>query len=281
MAYFLIAGAAVGLILIRLVLGFRKERHRKALLAQPFPPSWKALLEAKSSLYVSLPPQFKDELHGLIQIFLDEKRFEGCGGLVVTEEMKVLIAAQACLLLVNNQETERKALYPTLSTILVYPSAYVAPERAAIGFNQVIETDEARLGESWNRGSVILVWDHVSEDSQNPAEGENVVLHEFAHQLDQEDSSSNGAPLLKTRGQYIAWARVLGGEYKRLQDELAKNHPTLLREYAATNPAEFFAVVTEVFFEKPGVMKRRHPELYEQLQGYYGLDPAQWAGAIG
>jgi len=144
----------------------------------------------------------------------------------------------------------------------------------------VIETHEARSGESWSRGSVVLAWDHVREGSRDPDLGENVVLHECAHQLDQEDGASDGVPLLKTRGHYARWADVLKREYQGLQHDLAKNNPTLLRDYAAVNAAEFFAVATEVFFEKPHATKRLHPELYQELQGYYGLDPAEWTASL-
>lgn len=276
MAYVLIAAGVLLLVLLRFANHLRRQRRRAYIRSQPFPPEWRAILEKDSSLYRALPPSLKDELHGLIRVFLDEKKFEGCQGLEITESMKLLIAGQACLLLVNNDRREKDKLYPTLSTILVYPSVYVAPERLRIGGYQAVETTQARLGESWNRGEVVLVWDHVSADAQDAVSGENVVLHEFAHQLDQEDSSSDGAPLLRTRGQYNAWARVLGREYQELQNDLAKNHPTLLREYAATNPAEFFAVATEVFFQTPERMKKTHPELYEQLRSYYGLDPETW-----
>jgi Mlc titration factor MtfA (ptsG expression regulator) len=274
--YLIIAVGVLSFVLFRLANKVSKQRRRAFLRGQPFPPEWRAILEKESSLYRALPTSLKDELHVLIRVFLAEKAFEGCQGLEVTEPMRLIIASQACLLLVNNDRREKEKLYPTLSTILVYPSVYVVPGRTAVGAHQAIETTQARLGESWNRGEVVLVWDRASADARNMGRGENVVLHEFAHQLDQEDGSSDGAPFLKTPGQYVAWARVLGGEFRDLQENLAENHPTLLREYGATNPAEFFAVATETFFERPERMKKTHPELYEQLQAYYGLDPEAW-----
>lgn len=259
-------------------LGFKlyKKKRREGLFTKPFPAEWEAILQKDSALYRLLPDKFKTQLHGLIQIFLDEKRFEGCQGQVITDEVRLVIASQACLLLLN----KKNRMYPTLSSILVYPAAYSAPQQINLGYNQVIEVNQGRLGESWVRGSVILAWDHVLENSKDPCSREDVTVHEFAHQLDQEDGTSDGAPLLKTRGQYATWAAILGKEYQDLQHDLAHHHKTLLRDYAATNPAEFFAVASEVFFKKPRIMKKSHPELYQELQSYYCMDPAEWRRSL-
>jgi Mlc titration factor MtfA (ptsG expression regulator) len=209
------------------------------------------------------------ELEGHIQVFLGEKYFEGCGGLVVTDEIKVTIAAQACLLLLHRQTD----YYPGLITILVYPTTFVGRTQEHIGGGLVVEGETERLGEAWTSGVVVLAWDEVRRASGDIRDGQNVVLHEFAHQLDQQDGSFDGAPILDSPGQYTTWARVLGDEYERLRRDAALGRSTVLDDYGATNPAEFFAVATECFFEKPSQLKRKHPELYEQLELYYRQDP--------
>ena len=121
---------------------------------------------------------------------------------------------------------------------------------------------------------MVLSWDDVLAGAADIHDGHNVVLHEFAHQLDKEAGYGDGAPDLPQRSMYVAWARVLSAEYAHLVDAIHQNHPTVLDPYGATNPAEFFAVATEAFFEKPAALKSLHPELYEQLRQFYEQDPA-------
>jgi hypothetical protein len=188
----------------------------------------------------------------------------------MTDEIKLTIAAQACLLLLHRET----GYYPELSSILVYPSAYVVKNtRQKVG-DLVVESDQVRLGESWVRGAVVLAWDAVQHGAANPHDGHNVVLHEFAHQLDAEDGAMNGAPDLGRPSSYSAWARALGAEYEELLERVAAHQPADIDEYGATSPAEFFAVVTEAFFETGARLKRDHPELYEVLRAFYRQDPA-------
>ena len=223
------------------------------------------------ALYRYLPDSLKKELQGHIYVFLGEKTFEGCGGLKITDEIRVTIAAQACILLLNRKPT----YYPTLYTILVYPGAYVAKKTTVVGM-QHFEEMTVRAGESWTRGEVVLAWDDVRQEAIDLAEGHNVVLHEFAHQLDQEDGKSDGAPILPKQSSYKAWARVLSKEYQDLRRKTLSGRLDIMDAYGATNPAEFFAVATETFFERPRQMKLSHPELYKELESYYGLDPLKW-----
>ena len=202
--------------------------------------------------YNRLSPADQEELQGHIQVFLDEKYFEGCGGLELTEEMKVTIAAQACLLLLH-RETD---YYPRLITILVYPDAYVAKSIEPLGAGVVSESETARLGEAWRDGVVVVSWDDVQRDAKVPDDGHNVVLHEFAHQLDWQDGLADGAPILDHEGEYTPWARVLGDEFEKLRRNIELGRSDVLDEYGATNPAEFFAVATECFFERPLQLRR-------------------------
>jgi MtfA peptidase len=253
------------------MFGFFKRRRRERLRAAPFPAAWLDVIEKNVPLYTRLPDADRRELQGLVQIFLAEKSFEGCGGLELTDEIKVTIAAQACLLLLH-RETD---VYPRLVTILVYPSAYVAKAREPIGGGMALEGEDIHLGESWSSGVVVLSWDDVRSGASDIHDGRNLVLHEFAHQLDREDGEINGTPLLDQRSQYVAWGRVLNSEYERLRRDSWLGRYTVLDEYGATNPAEFFAVATECFFEKSGVLQKRHPELYAELKTFYRQDPAQ------
>jgi Mlc titration factor MtfA (ptsG expression regulator) len=258
------------------MFGLFKERRRAKLRAAPFPPAWSGVLESLPA-YRALPPQDQRELRGHVQVFLDEKVFEGCGGLDITDEIRVTIAAQACMLLLH-RDTD---YYPGLTSILVYPSGYVANSKRVGPDGVVTEGPQARLGESWTAlnsrfsgGPVVLSWRDVVAGAADIHDGHNVVFHEFAHQLDAEWGGMDGAPALDRRSKYVAWARVLGSEYKQLLDDLRRGHEPWLDAYGATNPAEFFAVLTEAFFEQPLKLRTKHPELYAQLADFYRQDPA-------
>ncbi|MBN1435599.1 MAG: zinc-dependent peptidase [Sedimentisphaerales bacterium] len=241
-----------------------RNAHRQRLLAQPINYQWRAILVKNVPLYNRLPAELKPQLEGLINIFLAEKYFEGCGGLEITDEIRVTIAAQACILLLNH----KTHYFPKLKSILVYPTAYVGGKGDL--------ANQPRQGESWQNGPVVLAWNSVIGGAHNIADGQNVVFHEFSHRLDQEDGSADGAPILENRTCYASWAKVLNREYNVLRGEAKKHHHTILRQYGATNPAEFFAVATEAFLEKPKQMKNKHPQLYDELKNYYKLDPITW-----
>ena len=252
------------------MFGFRRRR-RARLRAQPFPDAWVAAMDANVPYCRLLTPADRQELQGDIAVFLAEKRFEGCGGLEMTDEIRVTVAAQACLLLLHRENDD----YPGLRSILVYPGVYSAPARRAGPGGHAVEAVQARLGESWAQGAVVLAWDAVRRGAREVHDGHNVVLHEFAHQLDQENVYADGVPILPRTEMFKPWARILGREYAALVEQARRQAHTDLDAYGATNPAEFFAVVTEAFFEKPLDMRARHPELYEELRAFYQQDPAQ------
>ena len=237
-------------------------------MAEPFKPEWRGILEKNVPLYNRLPGELKVQLEGLMNVFLAEKRFEGCGGQEITDEVRVTIAGQACMLLLN-----RKTKYfPKLTSIMVYPAVYVARQVSRDG----MVGGQARQGESWQNGPVALAWNSVTSGANNINDGQNVVFHEFSHRLDQEDGTADGAPILESQGCYGSWAKVLSGEYEALRGKAKKHRRSVLRRYGATNPAEFFAVATEAFLEKAKQMKKKHPELYEELKNYYKFDPITW-----
>lgn len=247
-----------------------KTRRRKRLAQQQFPGSWLSILEHNVGYYGLLPEQDKEELRRHVLIFISEKRFEGCGGLEMTDEIRVSIAAQACILLLHR----RTDYYPGLHSVLVYPRPYMVRQARYFAGGVTIEGLYVRSGESWHRGSIVLSWDDVQKGAADIHDARNIVLHEFAHQLDSSRGRGDNSEVLSSRSKYIAWARVLQKGYERLRRRVRQNRRTLLDRYGATNPAEFFAVATEYFFESPWQLRETHPQLYEQLRQFYHQDPA-------
>jgi Mlc titration factor MtfA (ptsG expression regulator) len=267
--FFIMAVIIAGIIFSPVLTKQQRNRRKQ----RPFPPLWNSIIENNLPIYNRLSPSERRRLQGHIQVFLTEKQFIGCRGLQVTEEMKLTIAAVACLLLLN----ERGEYFLKLRSILIYPSAYFVHETVATGDYIIEERRVARLGESWSRDQVVLSWQQVKLDTSNWKDGHNVVLHEFAHQLDQEDGKAEGVPILPRNSDYPIWAKVMTEEYQQLCHDVQQDINTVINSYGATNPAEFFAVATETFFEKPRQLLNKHPALYELLQRYYQLDPVQWA----
>ncbi len=239
---------------------------------QPFPESWRAILRQRLPFYDRLPQAQQSRLQNLIKRFLIDHEFIGCAGLEIDDEIRVTVAAQACLLILNKKGYH----YRRLKAILVYPSTFVATREVRDDLGLVSTTHTALLGESWDQGKVVLAWDNVEKGVRNLHDGRNVVLHEFAHQLDSESGAVNGAPVLQTRGAYKSWAHVFHKEFEELNRRASHHYNSLLDDYGATSPAEFFAVATETFFERPQEMATHHQELYRELAQYYQVDPGKW-----
>ena len=254
-----------------LAWGVPRLRLRRAL-ARPLAPGQLAIIERNLAQYRGMPAPLRQQLQTLVKQFLHQKRFVGCGGLELTEEMRVTIAAQACLLLLNRPSR----VYPGLHTVLVYPGAFLVPRREQDAAGVVTETRQDLLGESWGDGRVVLSWEHVRRAGHAPASAHNVVLHEFAHQLDSESGSNNGAPWLGSAERYRSWSATLSRDFELLRRDAWFGHRDVLDPYGATNPAEFFAVATESFFEQPHALASRHPALYAEFQAYYRVDPRDW-----
>jgi len=246
-------------------------RRRKKLLETPLPEAQRALVEGAVPLYGQLAPEERRRLEGLVQIFLDEVDFEGCGGQVIDDEIRLTVAGRASLMLVGREGDT----FARLRTVLVYPSEYLAPGSEEMPDGTVFEGLDARLGESWDIGSVVLAWDEVVNCEVVGHGCLDVVYHEFAHQLDAENGRVDGAPFLPSARARREWADVLGREYEALEQQVDWGRPTFLDPYAATHPAEFFAVLTEYFFVRPAALKHHHPDLYRQLVICYGQDPAR------
>jgi len=287
------------LLVVAAIAGAPRWRswRRQAWARRPFPAAWRTILRRRVPLYRQLPADLQQQLRRRILVFLAEKPFLGCAGLEITDEMRVTIAAQACLLRLNGGE----AMFPELRQILVYPGAFLVDRVHAAPGGVLRDERRVLAGESWSQGQVILSWQDVLDGARVVDDGHNVVLHEFAHQLDQETGSANGAPRLGSRAAHARWAQVMGGEFAALQARIraregarsraqaewswlgtssdgpaAPEPADLISDYGATNEAEFFAVVTEVFFEQAPALAGRHPALFELMRDYYQVDPRHW-----
>lgn len=239
-----------------------------------FHDEWLAVLDGNLPLHARLPEEIRQRLHERIARFVATVRFEGCNGLDLTEGMILTVAAQACLLVLHREGPP----YPGLKVVYLYPTTFSSVQKRVDGMGVVTEGEVHRLGESWETGTVVLAWDSVEQGARNIHDANNVTFHEFAHQLDHEDGVTDGAPGLPSRQAYRSWARVFRENYADFIGQLEHGRKTLIDSYGATNPAEFFAVATETFFEKPRQLAERRPDLYQELAGYYGLDPREWAG---
>ncbi len=241
--------------------------------AEPvFEEEWIAVLEENVPLYKRLPEELKQRLHERIARFVQSVRFEGCNGLDVTDDMILTVAAQACLLVIHRDGIP----YPGLRTVYLYPGTFSSIRRNVNAVGVVTEERVHRLGESWETGTIVLSWDSVEKGARNIHDGSNVTFHEFAHQLDHEDGPTDGAPGLESRAAYRSWAHVFSESYADFLELIERGGKTVMDAYGATNPAEFFAVATETFFEKPQQLSEKRPELYQELANYYGLDPREW-----
>jgi len=248
------------------------ERRRRRVRARPFPAAWREIIERRVPHARRLPPRLRAQLEDHVKVFIAGKQFFGCAGMRIDDEVRVTIAAQGCLLLLERGGE----CFPNLGRVLVYPSAFVVERVRAEPSGVLQEQRHALSGESWTHGQVVLSWEDVLEGAADPADGRNVVIHEFAHQLDQLKGYANGAPWLGQRSRYARWSRVMGEAFASLRAQADAGLPTLLNAYGATSPAEFFAVASEVFFEQPAALATLHPELYAELSALYRIDPVRW-----
>jgi Mlc titration factor MtfA (ptsG expression regulator) len=264
----------IGVLLIGYSVGkpYWREHQRDKIRNQPFKKQWRKIIQQRMPYFGQMPTDLQLQLKRHIQVFLSEKTFVGCNGVKITDEIRITIAAQACLLLLNR----RTDFYPKLQTILVYPRAFIK-EQQNIGADGLNYSQKVALaGESWDFGKVVLSWQDTVEGAKVPDDGRNVVIHEFAHQLDQENGKANGAPILGKSQNYQSWSDVLSAQFEQLKKQEKAGEPSIFDYYGATNPAEFFAVASEVFFEQANLFHSQSPLLYDQLKDYYQVDPINW-----
>ena len=248
-----------------------------ALPTGPVPSAWPGILRRSVPLSHRLDDQERLHLLRLTQLFMREVPMEGCGGLELTEEITVTIAATACILLLGLAYPR----FPRLRRVLVYPDTFVPVRIVPYRSQGIQQAPVPELGEAWHDGMVVLSWNDIAAGAADPGDAHNVILHEFAHVLDFEDGASDGRPVLDSEQARTAWGAVLKNEFERQQAVVDRGEDAALDPYAATNRAEFFAVATEAFFETGGRLRERLPQLYEQLRLFYRQDPASRADESG
>jgi Mlc titration factor MtfA (ptsG expression regulator) len=259
----------LGALAVLLAQPWWTERRRARLRARPFPTAWRRILRRRVPAVARLPPDLQQRLKGHILVFLAEKPFIGCGAQVISDDQRVTIAAQACLLLLGQP---RPRYYPRLREVLVYPDAFVVDRVMAHDSGVVQARRQALSGESWTQGRVILSWAETLAGAADPADGRNVVLHEFAHQIDQDKGVADGRPWRASRAQRRRWTQVMGEAYAHLRQQPS----ALISDYGATEPAEFFAVLSELFFEQPQALAAEVPAVYRELALLYQVNPLAW-----
>lgn len=244
---------------------FRRQRRLRRI-AQPFPPEWRTLLRERLPLLTLLTPEQRRLHEKRTQEFLHDVRFIGCNGLTVTDEMRVLIAGMACLLILRPEAH----VFRGLQSVLLYPAAFWVRHEEPDELGLVDDEPQLRLGESWGGERVVLSWEDV--EAALAGDPVNVLVHEFAHQLDDENPGAPGAPKLAPQSSLVAqWSTVMRAEYERLQQQSSR----VLDDYGLEGPQEFFAVATEAFFQSGAELQREHPKLYVLLRDYYLIDTAK------
>ena len=261
-----IAVVAIGVLAWLIGAPLWRARRRAAVMAQPLPAAALSAIERNVPAVRHLPPELRAKLESLMAVFIAEKEFIGCNGLVVTDEMRATIAAMACLLVLG-----RRGHYDQLHSVLVYPTPFWVEDEVEDEAGVVEKRRRVLSGEAWESSRIILSWEDVLEAARHPGEGYNVALHEFAHYLDAE-----GLGLPAGHRTIADWAEGLAVEFQSLLDAVDRGEFTFLDPYAAEDEAEFFAVATEDFFERPVGLRAAHPQLYALLQEFYALDPAAW-----
>lgn len=256
-----------------MIFRWLKHRRRRRILETPFPAEWEATIAGNVLLDRRLDPELRAKLRRLTQVFVHEKNWEGCADLELTDEMRVTIAAQACLLIAGRDDLD----YDHVQSILVYPDAYLAQTAHHAQSGVVIEHGEPRLGEAWWRGPVIVSWNGALAGGRRQQPGRNLVFHEFAHQLDMLNGQFvDGTPPLLSTAAVQQWVQVMEPAYQRLVRDCRGGRRALIDCYGATNRGEFFAVLTEAFFDQPVLLQQRHAAVYAALRDFYQLDPLEW-----
>lgn len=253
---------------------FRSRKERRAeLLARPFPEEWMPHVLRAVPEFRSFSEQDRSRLRESVQIFLSEKSFLGCRGIDITDQIRVIVAAGACRLLLGLPDLD---VFPRLREIIIYPHDFKETIEAIGPDGTRYAIERIRAGEAWRRGPVVLAWNSVGHSFQGLRDGYNVVIHEFAHVIDMQNGEADGIPPLPTREWAHRWESVLVREYRAFVAKERYGEMTLLDPYAATDQAEFFAVATEYFYERPEEMAVMHRELFKLFVDFFGRDPRQW-----
>jgi MtfA peptidase len=255
------------------MLRWLTERRRKRLLETPFPAEWTEILERNVAAYKLLDNDEQQRLRDLVQVFIAEKHWEGAGGLVLDDEIRVTVAGTGCQLLLGRSHD----LFAEVVSIVVYPSSVVVPEQARSIFDSGARPTTGEtpvLGVAHRGGALVLAWDSALRGARDPRDGRNVVIHELAHKIDFLDGSADGTPPLDSGSARRAWIAAFAPAYLAHKQRAERGDDSFLDDYAVTNEAEYFAVATEAFFEKPRALARELPDVYAALRQFYSLDLA-------
>ncbi|HEY5925328.1 MAG TPA: M90 family metallopeptidase [Kofleriaceae bacterium] len=255
------------------MLRWLTERRRKRLLETPFPAEWTNILERNVAAYKLLDADEQQRLRELVQVFVAEKHWEGAGGLELDDEIRVTIAGTGCQLVLGRDHD----LFAEVESIVVYPSSVVVPASGRSMFDpgaRPTEEDRPVLGVAHRGGALVLAWDSALRGARDPKDGRNVVIHELAHKIDFLDGAADGTPPLPSGSARRAWITAFAPAYLAHKERADRGQTSFLDDYAVTNEAEYFAVASEAFFEKPRALARELPDVYAALRQFYSLDLA-------
>ena len=246
-----------------------RERRRRAIRDRPFPSAWNDILARNVRQTAWLDEDERDRLRGWVSVFLAEKRFEGCRGMEITDEVRVSIAGQAALIALGLPGE----FFPRLQSVLVYPGDYLARKSTALEGGGELEGQEERLGETWLGGSMVLSWPRVLEGGRLRDGPRSVVIHECAHAIDMLDGEADGIPPVVPPRARQAWAAALDACRARFDEAIDEGRSVAFDDYAAESPGEFFAVASECFFQDPHRLFRCDKTLYGLLEQVWRQDP--------
>ena len=249
-----------------------RNRRRRRILAEPFPPHWDAVLRRNVAHYLRLSTVEQAKLRDVLRILIAEKGWEPARGFHVTEEMKLTIAAGAALMLIGMEKHDYFAPVPS---IVVHPGQFRRPDPEDATEEDEV-TDVIVDGLASYRGPVVVGWDLVREEALDPEAGYSVVIHEFAHQLDFQDEYTDGTPPLPTRADEERWAKVMTAALAKHRKELERGKETFFSEQAGDSETEFFSDASEAFFCRPHDLIDEEPDVYAILAKFYGVDPQKW-----
>jgi Mlc titration factor MtfA (ptsG expression regulator) len=257
---------------------FSKEYRRRQWIEQPLADEWRKTLSRNVAIYERLTAAERERLDTAIKIIVAERSFVGLRGFVITDEVKVIIAAQAALLLLGNDGY----YFHRVQRIFVEPTHHKSRTKHLLNdsiFGEPVVLVEEHLAEGAfiDLREIRLAWDDVLVGASNPFDGENVVLHEFAHHVDGLDGVLDGVPPLPDVETRVNWSTVFKRELAKLRSDLKRRQDTFLHDAAADGPEELFAYSTECFFEQPLELAELHPDLFDCLRGFYKIDPRLWA----
>jgi Mlc titration factor MtfA (ptsG expression regulator) len=254
------------------MFGFFKSRRRQRLLANPLPAESRTIIERNVAVCSLLSPAEQQRLFDAVKIIIAERVFVGLKGVSISPEQQLTIAAQAALLLLG----EEGYYFDRVAAIYVQPTHHTTRAVRDLGSAVLVEDDVLVEGQAYERDGIRLAWDEVLYGSRDPADGENVVLHEFAHHLDALDGAMDGMPPLASENERRKWQTVFDAVLADHRRDLAQGREVFLHDEAAENRAELLAYSTELFFEQPLELAEWHPELFDCLHAFYKVDPRVW-----